>query len=177
MEEEDLIYEEKIKLMDEAFKVSENSFDPVNKVGAIIVNKNGKIIATGYNHMPLKKEDCFPYDKNNKPLENKSSYIIHAEMDAILKAYKSGLGKDLSESTMYVTLSPCHKCAALIAESDIKLVYYCFTNFIQSLAISKKIFNETGVTSLFCPCTNYSKKEFEYLNHQINMMYENGKGK
>jgi dCMP deaminase len=48
--------------------------------------------------------------------------VIHAEMNAILKAAKSGNAVD--GSTLYLSLSPCQNCCKLIIQSGIKRVVY-----------------------------------------------------
>lgn len=86
------------------------------KVGAIIV-KDKNIISFGYNGTPTgmdnKCEDC----------QNRTEdHVIHAEMNAILKAAKEG--HSVEGSTLYLTLSPCKECAKLILQSGIKKVVY-----------------------------------------------------
>lgn len=85
------------------------------KVGAVLV-KNGNIVSFGYNGTPAKMDNCCERDGVTK------SEVIHAEMNAILKAAKSGLSVD--GATMYLTLSPCKECAKLILQSGIREVIY-----------------------------------------------------
>ena len=85
------------------------------KVGAVIV-KDGNIIAFGYNGTPAGMENCCERDGATKP------EVIHAEMNAILKAARSGYSVD--GSTLYLTLSPCTECAKLILQSGIARVVY-----------------------------------------------------
>lgn len=85
------------------------------KVGAVIV-KDGNIIAFGYNGTPAGMDNCCERDNVTKP------EVIHAEMNAILKAARSGYSVD--GSTLYLTLSPCTECAKLILQSGIKRVVY-----------------------------------------------------
>jgi dCMP deaminase len=86
-----------------------------SKVGAIIV-KSGNIISFGYNGTPSGMEnEC---EENNVTKEE----VIHAEMNSILKAAKSG--NAVEGSTLYLTLSPCKNCCKLIIQSGIKRVVY-----------------------------------------------------
>lgn len=64
--------------MGTAFLVAKRSKDPVSQVGACIVNSEKKIVATGYNGMPIGcSDDDFPWDKNTSdPLESKYFYGI-----------------------------------------------------------------------------------------------------
>lgn len=48
--------------------------------------------------------------------------ICCAESNAILSAYR--YHANLTNSTLYTTGYPCHKCAALIVQSGIKTVIY-----------------------------------------------------
>jgi dCMP deaminase len=85
------------------------------KVGAVIV-KDGNIIAFGYNGTPAGMPNCCERDGVTRP------DVIHAEMNAILKAAKSG--HSVNDGTLYLTLSPCTECAKLILQSGIKRVVY-----------------------------------------------------
>jgi tRNA(adenine34) deaminase len=79
-------------------------------VGALIVNEQGEVLATGQNLR----------EKNNDP-------TAHAEMVAI-KNIGNKIGNwRLDDLTLVVTLEPCVMCAGAIAQSRIKrLVYGAF---------------------------------------------------
>ncbi len=100
------------------------SKDPSTQVGACI-EKNNKIVSTGFNHNPFKwNSNEFPWrnDISNIGEENtKYPYVIHAELDAISKCSDMSL---LDDSTIYVTLFPCIQCAKLIVSFGIKKVVY-----------------------------------------------------
>ncbi|MFR2571591.1 MAG: nucleoside deaminase [Clostridia bacterium] len=75
--------------------------------GAVIVDKDGNIIANG----------------NNKVLREKDP-TAHAEIVAIRNACKI-LGKyDLSEYILYTSCEPCPMCLSAIVWANIKQVYY-----------------------------------------------------
>lgn len=58
-----------------AMLVAKRSKDPVSQVGACIVNKENKIVGTGYNGMPIGcSDDEFPWCKNDRALESKHFY-------------------------------------------------------------------------------------------------------
>ena len=59
-----------------AFLVAKRSKDPVSQVGACIVNQEKKIVATGYNGMPLGcSDDEFPWGKKTtNKLDSKYFY-------------------------------------------------------------------------------------------------------
>ena len=75
--------------------------------GAVIVDKDGKIIANGNNQVL----------KQNDP-------TAHAEMVAIRNACKKLEKYDLSGYTLYTSCEPCPMCLSAIIWSNIKEVYY-----------------------------------------------------
>ena len=85
------------------------------KVGALIV-KNTQIISDGYNGMPSGfNNDC--------EVKNKTKWeVLHAEANAILKT--AGSTQDCSESTLYLTMSPCKDCSKLAHQAGIKRLVY-----------------------------------------------------
>lgn len=76
-------------------------------VGAIIVNKDGVIIARAYNQ--IEKQQC---------------QCAHAEALAIKKACKKVAGWRLNGCWLYVTLEPCLMCMGLIQLSRLEGVIY-----------------------------------------------------
>ena len=86
-----------------------------SKVGAVLV-KDGNVISFGYNGTPAGMDNAC--EENNVTKDE----VIHAEMNAILKAAKSGNAVD--GSTLYLSLSPCQNCCKLIIQSGIKRVVY-----------------------------------------------------
>ena len=86
------------------------------KVGACIVTKEG-VVLPGYNGTPSK---WCNNDTDNEG--NTLPYVIHAELNCILKAAKEGVS--VSGGQLYTTLSPCVQCAAMLAQAGIKKVYY-----------------------------------------------------
>ena len=85
------------------------------KVGAVLV-KDGNIISFGYNGTPSGLDNCCEKDNVTLP------HVIHGEVNAILKAAKTGISVD--GGTLYLTLSPCLDCSKLILQSGIKRVVY-----------------------------------------------------
>ncbi|VDN03979.1 unnamed protein product [Thelazia callipaeda] len=119
------------------------SKDPVTQVGAVIVNQDKRIVGVGYNGMPNGCSDnLLPWKKGSDFLENKSAYVCHAEMNAILnKIFYSTKG-----STIYTVLFPCNECAKLIIQAGISEVVYQNERpqKVQTIA-SKKMFDMAGV--------------------------------
>jgi dCMP deaminase len=94
-----------------AFEISKMSRCNRAKVGALLV-KNNNIISYGFNGTPA--GFCNKCEENN--LTKKE--VIHAEVNAILKAGTKSIGSDL-----YLTLSPCIDCCKLIKQAGISKVY------------------------------------------------------
>jgi dCMP deaminase len=89
------------------------------KVGAILV-KNGNIISFSYNGTPSGFDnEC--EDLIDGKLVTKS-IVLHAEENLLMKIAKSNESSE--DSIMFVTHSPCIKCARLIYQAGIKKVYY-----------------------------------------------------
>lgn len=119
-----------------AFLVSQESKCVSWKVGAVIA-KDGRIISTGYNGSPMGHKNCSEHAKENNWLLDDGrlakihrvahstwshSNEIHAELNAILFAAKSGIS--LEGASLYVTASPCPDCVKSICQSGIKTVVY-----------------------------------------------------
>ena len=123
---------------------SYRSKDPSTKVGACIVNPNDNtILSLGYNGFPRGCNDKdFPWGKeNDDETKNKYSYVVHAELNAILNSHK-----DLRGSVLYTTLSPCKECTKAIIQAGIKEVIYLH-EFGHDDIVRKKMFDHAGV---FC---------------------------
>jgi dCMP deaminase len=98
-----------------AKEIGSLSYCQRSKVGAVIV-KDNNIISFGYNGTPAGMDNCCERDNVTLP------HVIHAEMNAILKAAKGG--HSVNGAVLYQTLSPCIDCAKLILQSGIKRVIY-----------------------------------------------------
>ncbi len=97
------------------------------QVGAVIV-KNDRIISHGYNGTPAGfPEDCPDYFCGDPEYREEhhifSEYTtIHAEMNAILWAARTGIAID--GASIYVTLQPCHNCIKACVAAGIKTIIY-----------------------------------------------------
>lgn len=88
------------------------SKDPSTQVGAVIVDRDKRVVSVGYNGFP-KGVDDNPELYNDR--EYKYEHIVHGEVNAILFA-----GRDLSGHTLYtVPFMPCSRCAAMIIQTGI----------------------------------------------------------
>jgi dCMP deaminase len=57
-----------------------------------------------------------------RELKTDHDRVLHAEQNALM--YAARMGHSTKDATMYITLSPCSKCAILIAQAGIKRVVY-----------------------------------------------------
>jgi dCMP deaminase len=87
---------------------------PTVKVGALIVDKNKRIISTGFCGFAKNVEDTEERYLNR---DIKLKLGIHAETNAILFAKK-----DLTECTIYCTHITCSSCASNIIQTGITRV-------------------------------------------------------
>lgn len=128
------------------------SKDPRTKVGAVIV-KNKKIKSIGYNGAPKSfPDDLVPTDNSGETLkEKKNTYMCHAELNSILNY--DGLISDLNGATMYITLSPCSKCACLLAQVGIKkIIYKKKYDKKEETEATDYIFEKCGIEQIHFEC-------------------------
>jgi len=125
--------------MDLAAQAATRSKDPNTQVGAYIVDSNNIPAAFGYNGFPTGIEETI----ERWGSICKHNWVIHAEINAILNAAKSG--KKVEGCTLYTTLFPCSKCALLICQAGISEVYYREERGGYDQKLSEDIFDECGV--------------------------------
>lgn len=76
-------------------------------IGAVLVDKHGRVIAQAYNQM-----------------EKKHTQLAHAEMQTLAKAGKKMKNWRLSGATLYVTVQPCLMCLGALYLSRVSRVVY-----------------------------------------------------
>lgn len=91
-----------------AIETAQKSHCKKRKVGAVIVDKNNKVLSTGWNHN--EGLDCEDTDGNTLP------DVVHAEITTILP------GVDYTNCKIYVTHQPCDNCQAAIDKAGLQLV-------------------------------------------------------
>src|SRR5574339_726801 len=87
------------------------------RVGAIITDRDGHVLSTGYNGTPRGLAHCidFPCAGSKDESGNTSRCeSVHAEANAILQCSRLDLAKKI-----YTSCSPCFECAKLIANTYI----------------------------------------------------------
>ena len=132
-----------------AREISTWSKDPSTKIGAVIVNDDRRILATGYNGFPKGIEDTAERYENK---EVKYETVIHAEMNAIYNATYNGIS--LKDSTIYVWGLPvCNDCARGIIQVGIKRVVMAANDipekWVASFSKSLNLFVEADVETEF----------------------------
>ena len=109
------------------------------QVGAVLVTSQG-VTLTGYNGTPRGlPNECETVVKTSLPYLFEDTLVtkrevIHAELNCILKAAREGVS--CIDATMYVTLSPCVPCAAMMIQAGVKRLVY------------KNVYRDQGGTEL-----------------------------
>lgn len=131
-----------------AREISTWSKDPSTKIGAVIVNNDRRILATGYNGFPRGIDDS---EERLNDREQKYPLIVHGEMNALMNALYSGVS--VKDATMYVWGLPvCSECTKNVIQSGIKRVVITYPEYapekwqIQWNEKSKLMYDEAGVS-------------------------------
>jgi dCMP deaminase len=100
-----------------AFLASKRSHDSETKVGCILVNKDNRVISTGYNGFcsDLKDKSQLPTTRPEK-----YHFMLHAEQNAICNTVTS-IPDDGTKA--YITKLPCEICAKLLWQCKIREWY------------------------------------------------------
>ena len=93
------------------------------QVGAVLVTNQG-VTLTGYNGTPTgRSNDCEMLQTwHEGPVYVTKPEVIHAELNCIMKAAREGVS--CIGATVYVTLSPCIQCSAMLVQAGVKRVVY-----------------------------------------------------
>jgi len=124
------------RFMDVANLISTWSKDPDNKVGAVLVSVDNRILSTGYNGLPKNVDHYTSVCKRER--------TVHAEVNCIVQAQSSPSGK-----VMYITRFPCAQCAALIAQVGISTIHCpdveMTSSWYMSMCVAREMLIEAGV--------------------------------
>ena len=127
--------------------ISERSYDPRTKVGAVIVTEdNTQVLSIGYNGNH--RGGANHVDSAEPGL----SGFIHAEVNALVKMDFN----NPKRKVMYVTHSPCVACAKLIINANIYAVKY-LEEYRDKSGI--ELLQNFGVWTLPLEPLNFIKKE------------------
>lgn len=132
-----------------AKEISTWSKDPSKQIGAVIVNDDRRVLATGYNGFPKGIDDSV---ERYNDREVKYQYVVHAEMNAIYNATYNGIA--LNGTTLYVYGLPvCSECAKGVIQVGIKRIVMDGDAIPERWALSfeksSKFFREVGVSYEF----------------------------
>lgn len=120
------------------------SKDPSTKVGAVALDDDFRVLATGYNGFPRKVHDTEDRLCNR---EVKYALTVHAEANIVAQSAYSGVS--LKGSTVIVSsLFPCVDCAKLLAQAGVRRVIgpkVQLGRWFESNSLAKTIFNEVGI--------------------------------
>lgn len=105
------------QLLAVARRVAEDSPDRSRKVGAVIVDPNGDIVAVGCNTLPEGVEHSDEF--LSRPA--KYDWTEHAERNAIFEVAKS-VGKSTHKCSMVLPWFPCVQCSRAIVQAGISRV-------------------------------------------------------
>jgi len=106
-----------------ALLASARSKDSRKRNGACVVSPDNKIVGVGYNGLPRgcsDHDETYWMDDDSDPFLSRHSYIVHAEVNAILNC----VVLPLTGATIYATQFPCPKCVQSIIQVGIRRVVY-----------------------------------------------------
>lgn len=133
-----------LKFMPMVHVVASMSKDPSTKVGALALDDNLYVLATGYNGFPRGVADTA---ERLSDRDTKLSFTAHAEANVIAQAANHGVS--LRDSTLLVSaLFPCVACSALIVQAGIRRVIaprVKESRWKVSNELARVIFDEAGV--------------------------------
>ncbi|RPH07870.1 MAG: dCMP deaminase family protein [Alphaproteobacteria bacterium TMED194] len=138
-----------------AQEISTWSKDPSKQIGAVAVNSDRRILATGYNGFPKGIED-----RPERYIDRTIKYdlVVHAEMNCIYNATFNGIS--LKDSTLYVWGLPvCHDCAKGIIQVGINRIVMSADDipqkWLESFDKSQRMFIEADVETEFMSGTKH----------------------
>lgn len=127
--------------------ISQWSKDPSTQVGAVVTDRDNRIISLGFNGFARGVEDL-PERLANRDVKYKM--VVHAESNAILFARQ-----DLKGATLYVwPFMPCASCAAKIIQTGIRRVVSVPNDnprWQADFDLTRMMFKEAGVTLYLAP--------------------------
>lgn len=86
-----------------------------SKVGAVLLDRKGRVVMDGYNGVPPKEKSCLDgvcprgrltYEQVPAGSDYGNCVAIHAEENLLIHARR----EDLEGGTVYVTRAPCYRC-------------------------------------------------------------------
>ena len=139
-----------IKFLELCTFISSWSKDQKKKVGAVIVDSDNRVIATGYNGIP---QGCNDDDETRHIKPKKNFFFAHAEANAIFSCAKSGV--KTKDCVMYLTWYPCCDCCKAIIQSGISKIV-CYEpdwnddSWGESFRYTKEMLDEARIEIVYC---------------------------
>ncbi|MFN5048570.1 deoxycytidylate deaminase [Roseateles sp.] len=163
-----------------ALLAASRSKDHRKRNGACIASVDNKIVGVGYNGLPRGCNDQDPAywaDNDADPFQSRHSYIVHAEVNAILNC----VVLPLTGSTIYTTQFPCPRCAQSIIQVGIAQVVYLEKKSHQVAlnSASDKMLSDAGVRvlsleQLESPSAQWCGKLDEFIRATGPVMHRGG---
>ncbi|MDY6045128.1 MAG: deaminase [Peptoniphilus sp.] len=113
-------------------------------VGCVLVNRDHRIVSTGYNGSVAGNPHCD--DVGHTMRDGHCIATIHAEMNALLYCAKEGIST--KGATCYVTHFPCLNCTKALIQAGIREVVYKLDYRIDDYALSLFEKNDIPVRKL-----------------------------
>jgi dCMP deaminase len=129
-----------------ALLAAARSKDARKRNGACIASADYKILGVGYNGLPRGCDDDDPTywaDDDDDAYRSRHSYIVHAEVNAILNC----VVLPLTGSTIYATQFPCPRCVQSIIQVGIQRVIYLEQkpHQVAAIAAASKMLQDAGI--------------------------------
>jgi len=117
--------------IDMAFIAASRAGCPKRKVGAIITDKNNRVLSIGYNSPPRNLPTCFEVPCG-AGIDDNPCIAAHAEIAALTAC------RSIQEAhNIYITCSPCVDCTKAVMTTPIQNLY--FAEFHKTWSRSKLI--------------------------------------
>lgn len=108
-------------------------------VGCVLVNKDHRIVSTGYNGSVAGNPHCSEVGHTMR--DGHCIATIHAEMNALLYCAREGI--PVKGCTAYVTHFPCLNCSKALIQAGIEKIYYKNAYRVDDYALD--LFEKNGV--------------------------------
>jgi dCMP deaminase len=133
-----------MRYLELAKHVAQYSKDPSTQTGAVIVDKNNRVISMGYNGFPRGVLDT-PERYTDRAIKLKM--IVHCEVNAMIFAKVP-----LDDCTLYTwPFASCSNCAGVVIQSGITrcvapvIPEELKERWAESLLLSENMFSEAGI--------------------------------
>ncbi|MDO4662392.1 MAG: deaminase [Tissierellia bacterium] len=127
-----------------AFTVSQRGTCDRAYVGCVIVNKDNRIVSTGYNGSIKGNAHCDEVGHTMR--DGHCIATIHAEMNALLYCAKEGIKVDGCEC--YVTHFPCLNCTKSLIQAGISKIHYSYAYRVDDYAMELIKKNNIGLEQI-----------------------------